>query len=240
MRMKSLLIFLTLLVFSGTAYAETIKLKSRGVYYGKIIERNNTYITLSQGGAPLYLMLSEIESITDDPPGTGDGAENEFAGTVYEGKNFEISFKIPAGFSVVTETEQGTMLASADDKTKIIIQQFSVTPQTDMKMAGAQLISMTLNLESTDWANLIGIIKKTGRRTVGGQEAEWFYYPGVNNDCMIHLSYFVILGGQNGYVIESVFFPSEANGVSENFMAESERFANGFLDNFNLGQPPEK
>lgn len=231
MLMKSLLIILTLLVFSGTAFAETIKLKSRGVYYGKIIERNNTYITLSQGGAPIYLMLSDIESIVDDPP----GADKEFAGTLYESKILKVSFKIPAGFSVVSESEQGTLLASADQKTKLVIQPFIVTPQTDMKVAGAQLISMTLNLETTDWTKLIGIIKKTGKRTVGGQEADWFYYPGVNNDCMIHLSYFVAPGGQNGYMIESVFFPSEANGVSENFMAESERFANGFLDNFNLG-----
>jgi len=45
--------------------AETIKLKSGEVYEGVITDRNEKYVTLQTGGAPIYLSADQIDEITE-------------------------------------------------------------------------------------------------------------------------------------------------------------------------------
>lgn len=68
--MKKFVLCLGLIVVCGNAFAETIKLKSGEVYEGTVVDRNDSYVTLETGGAPMYLPVDQIVSDLTQNSGT--------------------------------------------------------------------------------------------------------------------------------------------------------------------------
>lgn len=66
--MKKAVIIAVVFLMGSSSFAETIKLKSGEVYEGKIIERNKKYVTLGTGGAPMYLPVNQIVSVSAQEP----------------------------------------------------------------------------------------------------------------------------------------------------------------------------
>lgn len=61
--MKTWMVLLCSCLLGGLAFAETIKLKSGESYEGTVIDRNDQYVTLQSGGAPVYLPIDNIDQM---------------------------------------------------------------------------------------------------------------------------------------------------------------------------------
>jgi tetratricopeptide (TPR) repeat protein len=108
--MKKLVIFFGVCILCNIVFADTIKLKSGEVYEGKIVDRNDKYITLSTGGAPVYLAQDQIEKITSDVPSGETVKENPQPEAAVEQKPIEptpaIETKLPLVFNESELTPQ--------------------------------------------------------------------------------------------------------------------------------------
>lgn len=58
--MKTVVIVLGVSLLCHSSFAETIRLKSGEIYEGKVIDRNENFVTLETGGAPMYLPADQI------------------------------------------------------------------------------------------------------------------------------------------------------------------------------------
>ncbi len=62
---KFTIVFFLIIVLSPSVFAEKVVLKSGQIYEGTILDRNDRYVTLQTGGAPVYLPLDQIDSMDD-------------------------------------------------------------------------------------------------------------------------------------------------------------------------------
>ena len=65
---KIVYLILATVVFNPFVFAETVVMNSGDSYEGDIIDRNDQFITIRTGGAPVYLPVDQIKQIVDKVP----------------------------------------------------------------------------------------------------------------------------------------------------------------------------
>lgn len=232
------MIMLCVLLWPSAAFAERVQMKSGEVYSGEIVDRNDTFLTLKSGGAPMYLPVDEIANVGKEISAPFSsiltpGEIPQGASIDYVCKNGKCAFKIPEGFLIVEETETSIVMTNADKTFEIKVMPWKMDkPITDENIGdlGLQMTAVSLKVDIADGVEALNeIVKMFGERKVSGRKAMWFYYPEINKEYLMHRTYVSTPEGR-GFMIELDVYPQQ----NDHYLEDGEIMINAFLDGFEI------
>lgn len=247
--MKSMVVVLGLVIVCAQAWAERVELNNGDVYEGKVIERTDEIVTLSTSGAPLYLSVDQIKTISEDVPVPADpvtagepsaqtvqptlptGASQALLGGVeYSSKNLKCSFKIPDGFAIVKEDDKFLMLTNDQTGVGVLVSRMAIEVIPTDKMVDSLAIEMVMRqLGVATPSDLQNVVKLYGQRQVSSQHAFWMYYPVAQYDVLNHRTF---IAGKDKAIYEvNVSIPFTDD---KNYVENGDKFANAFLLGFKI------
>ena len=149
---------------------------------------------------------------------------------VYTSKDLKCSFKIPPGFTIVTEEPGDVIFARNDNKFKIAVIRLDlkkqITDENINQMSGA-IVATSLGIENLYDINQV--VKLYGNRQVSGRKAAWYYYPDEKNGVLV---YVVFLPGNGNSLYQIAFFITPE--ASSQYTDEVEQLVTLFLKDFKV------
>ena len=220
-----------------SAFAERVEMKSGEVYVGDIIDRNDQYLTIKSGGAPMYLPAEQIANVSAEKTIAPDavvapGQMLKEGSPEYVCKNAPCAFKIPEGFTLAEDKGEEIVLLKGDKSIEIKVVPLKGEKPYDDETIGvlaAQMTASSIKLGAYDMDSVRKAVKIFGERKVSGRKAFWFYYPELHNQYLMHRT-FVSTPEGSGFLIEANIYPQP----NRQYVEQGDKLANAFLDGFQL------